>query len=127
MSVSYSAVASLYRSTNKDRMEIAKIGFRSDGTEGFSTDIDFSDVTKQPNLPMSCVSPNINDIQFLSLICTGGGTATVRLTSGNNVGKYIDMDVTNGSFLMSGIHLTGIIVVAVSGLGYLEIKGSGVK
>ena len=127
MSTSYTAVASLYRSTNKDRMEIAKIGFRSDGTEGFATDVDFSDATNYPNLPMSCVSPNINDIQFLSLICTGGGTATVRLISGNNVGKFIDVPLTNGSLLLSGTHLTGVVVVAVEGLGYLEVKGAGIK
>ena len=125
MSVSYSAVASLYRSTNKDRMESRKLAFRSDGKEEFSSAIDFSSATDVPNLPMAVVSPNITTIKFLGMCCTGGGTAKVRLISGNAIGQFIDIDVTNGSVLMSGIELTNVIVIGVEGLGYLECWGSG--
>jgi hypothetical protein len=127
MSVSYSAVATLYRSTNKDRFGIKKIGFRSDGIEELQSSLDFSDAANPPNLPVNVVTPNINTITFLGIICTGGGTATVRITSGNNVGKYIDIPICNGSILMSGVELKGVVVISVEGLGYLEIFGSGLK
>jgi hypothetical protein len=106
-------------------MEIKKLAFRSDGKEEFASSIDFSDATNVPNLPLAIVSPNIQVIKFLGMCCTGGGTATVRLISGNTVGKFIDIPVTNGSVLMSGIELTNIVVIAVDGLGYLECWGSG--
>lgn len=125
MAISYSAVASLYRSTNKDRMEIKKLAFRSDGKEEFASSVDFSDAAAVPNFPISVVSPNIQKIKFLGMCVTGGGTAKVRLISGNAVGQFIDINVTDGSVLMSGIELTNIIVIGVEGLGYLECWGSG--
>lgn len=125
MSVTLSAAASLYRSTNKDRMEIRKLGFKGSGTEEFSSAIDFSDSNAYPNFPISVVSPNIQTIRFLGMCSTGGGTATVRLISGNEPGKFIDIPITNGSMLMSGIELTNVIVLSVENLGYLEIWGTG--
>lgn len=125
MPISYSAAASLFRATNKDRMEIKKIGFRSDGKEEFQASINFSDITDQPNLPMSVASPNIRSIKFLGLICSGGGTAMVRIVSGSEPGRFIDIPLTNGSLLLSGTDLTGVILLSVSGLGYLEAYGSG--
>lgn len=125
MSISYSAAASLYRSTNKDRMEIRKLGFRSDGKEEFSAAIDFSDATTTPNFPLSVVSPNIEKIKFLGMVSTGGGTITVRLISGNNVGKFIDIPLCNGSMLLSGTELTNVLVISTEGLGYFECWGSG--
>ena len=125
MAIAYSAAASLYRSTNKDRMEIKKIGFRSDGREEFQSSLDFAQADNQPNLPISVVSPNIRSIKFLGLVCTGGGTATVRLISGNEPGRFIDIPLTNGSMLLSGTELTGVLVIMVEGLGYLEVYGCG--
>lgn len=106
-------------------MEIKKLAFRSYGKEEFASSIDFSDATDVPNLPLAIVSPNIQIIKFLGMSCTGGGTATVRLISGNSVGQFIDVPICNGSVLMSGIELTNIIVISVDGLGYLECWGSG--
>jgi hypothetical protein len=125
MSVSYSAIASLFRSTNKDKMEIKKLAFRSDGKEEFASSIDFSDAADVPNLPMAVVSPNITTIRFLCVTVTGGGTVTLRLISGNSVGMFIDVNVTDGNLLLSGIELTNVIVIAVSGLGFCSIMGSG--
>lgn len=106
-------------------MEIKKIGFRSDGREEFQSAIDFSDATLTPNFPISVVSPNIRIIKFLGLICTGGGTATVRIISGNEPGRFIDIPLTNGSMLLSGTELTNVIVIKTEGLGFLEVFGSG--
>lgn len=125
MSIAYSAAASLYRSTNKDRFEIKKIGFRSDGREEFQAAINFSDPDLTPNFPIAVVTPNIRVIKFLGLICTGGGTATIRLISGNEPGRFIDIPLLNGSLLLSGTELTSVLVISTEGLGFLEVFGSG--
>lgn len=124
MSVTYSAAATVFRSTIFGRNAIRQLAFTSkDATKEFAAAVDLT-TTPLPTFPILIAAPDITSIQFLGIQVTGG-TALIRLTHNDVLYNNLDLPLS-GTVIMSGIDLKQITVLGTpSGAAYIEFFGMG--
>jgi hypothetical protein len=124
MSVTYSATATIFRSTLFGRNAFRQLAFTSkEATKEFAATVDLT-TTPLPTFPILIAAPDITSIQFVGIQVTGG-TALIRLTHSNTLYNNIDIPMS-GTVIMSGVDLKQITVLGTpSGSAYVEVFGMG--